>query len=44
MKEGDHQILGQIGEKGGDDNHMAIYAIEDDLVSFNPTTIIKASS
>jgi len=31
MKRSDHQILGQIGKKGGYDNHMAILSIEDDF-------------
>jgi hypothetical protein len=44
MKGGDHQIFGQIGKKGGDDDHMAIFSIEDDLVSPVPTTTVEATS
>ncbi len=44
MKGGDDQILGQIGKKGGDDDHMAIFAIGDDLVSPNPTTTLHVTS
>ncbi len=44
MRGGDHQILGQIGKKGGDEDHVALSSIEDDLVSPNPTTTIEATS